>query len=102
MTRPILPDGADETAPQVAVSHQARIVVGGLGTLKRTLSLIAEQVEQLEKLDLIDASESVRLRDLATQVTDLVTHYREGRFLSNLKSLIDLTRDELREGHRKI
>lgn len=94
MTRHALPKGAEGTAPRIVVSHQARIVVGGLSTLKRTLSLIEEQASQLEKLDLVDASELTRLRDLAAQATDLVTHYREGRFLNHLKALVDQTRDE--------
>ncbi len=96
MTRHTLPKGTEGTAPQLVVSHQARIVVGGLSTIQRTLSLIEEQAEQLEKLDLVDASELMRLRELTAQATDLVTHYREGRFLSHLKSLVDHTRDEER------
>jgi hypothetical protein len=93
MTRNALPKGTEGAAPQVVVGRQARIVVGGLSTIRRTFSLIEEQAEQLEKLDLVDESEMARLRELAAKATDLVTHYREGRFLNLLKSLIDRTDD---------
>lgn len=89
------PDSTDGVTPQIG--HQARIVVGGLSTVKRTLSLIEEQAKQLEALDLVDAAEVERLHDLAAQATDLITHYREGRFLDRLKILVNRGRDDVHD-----
>ncbi len=90
-----LPDSTDGVTPQMG--HQARIVVGGLSTVKRTLSLIEEQAKQLEALDLVDAGEVERLRDLAARATDLITHYRQGRFLGRLKILVDQGRKDVHD-----
>lgn len=94
MVRQSLPNGIEGATPEIVVSHQARIVVGGLGTVKRTLSLVEEQLEHLESLDLVDPAEVDRLRRLAREFTDLMTHFREGRFLRSLRAVVDQTRGE--------
>ncbi len=92
MTRQSLSDGNDDVIRPMLVNHQARMVIGGLTTVQRTHTLIDEQARQLEALDLVCPSDLRRLQDLAKEVTDLITHYRAGRFLGGLKPLIDQTR----------
>lgn len=87
-----LPDSTDGTTPQLVVDHQVHLVVGGLSTLEKTLSLIGDQAEDLAALDLVDGDELRRFQNLAAEVTDLVTDYREGRFFGRLRDLVDRAR----------
>jgi hypothetical protein len=80
--------GGEKGMPEKGAARRARMLVGGLGMLKSTLSLIEEQARELQKLGLVSEADVRRFAELSGEVADLARKFGAGTFLAELQPII--------------
>lgn len=69
--------------------ESAKLLTGGMRTVRSGLAMVLEQARQLSAAGLIAEEEVRRLEDLAGQFEDLLFEYHNGLFLADLVSLLE-------------